>query len=216
MAGCSYCIACMQVQHVIIDLTFLPKLGHKHASPTFRCNIFTVAVLSIQCIKERGPTDAWNDWVHIRANMEGVSPELLRLMFSADEETQVEPISYQAADMWAVGLLLVLMLTGFTPFLDAEVDGKSSKSIADEAERVAFVAKLHKQWVCVWTAVSCAPGCKVLHANAHQVLHATTVCQSQFVCHSCSLVFDSTARLAAPCHVLVLAASAKGSCRHTA
>ncbi len=39
-------------------------------------------------------------------------PEMLHLLRSADEGTQVEPISYQAADMWAVGLLLVLMLTG--------------------------------------------------------------------------------------------------------
>ena len=105
----------------MIDLTFLHMLGHNHASPTFHCYIFTVAILRIQCINERGPTDAWNDWVHIRATMEGVSPELLHLIWSADQATQAEPISYQAADMWAVGLLLVDMLTGSTPFLDSDV-----------------------------------------------------------------------------------------------
>ena len=62
--------------------------------------------------------------------------------------------------------------------------GKSFWTIADETERRAFVAKRHEQWVCVWTAVDCAPGCSVLHANAHQVVHAVTVCQPQLVCCS--------------------------------
>ena len=42
-------------------------------------------------------------------------------MFGANQAIQAEPISYQAADMWAVGLLLVDMLTGSTPFLDSDV-----------------------------------------------------------------------------------------------
>jgi len=150
----------------MIDLTFLHMLGHNHASPTFHCYIFTVAILCIQCINERGPTDAWNDWVHIRATMEGVSPELLHLMWSADQATQAEPISYQAADMWAVGLLLVLMLTGGMPFLSPDVAGKTYLSFADEAARKACVAKHHEVWVCVWIVLHCAAGCNILHIDA--------------------------------------------------
>jgi len=55
--------------------------------------------------------------------MECVSPELFHLMFGANQAIQAEPISYQAADMWAVGLLLVDMLTGSTAFLDSDVGG---------------------------------------------------------------------------------------------
>ncbi|DBB13067.1 TPA: hypothetical protein ACH3X3_005799 [Trebouxia sp. C0006] len=65
--------------------------------------------------------DASNEWMQTRATMECVSPELFHLMFGANQAIQAEPISYQAADMWAVGLLLVDMLTGSTPFLDSDV-----------------------------------------------------------------------------------------------
>ena len=91
-------------------------LGHNHAShalfTSFQLLHLHCYILLIQCMKERCPADAPHKWMHIRATLAGVSPDMLHLMRSADEGTQVEPISYQAADMWAVGLLLVLVLTG--------------------------------------------------------------------------------------------------------
>ena len=86
-------------------------------------------------------------------------------MFGANQAIQAEPISYQAADMWAVGLLLALMLTGGMPFLDPDVTRKSSSSISDGIERMALAAKRQEHWVCVWTAVHCAPECNVLRAD---------------------------------------------------
>ena len=104
---------------------------------------------------ERCPADAPHEWMHIRTTIEGVSPEMLHLMRSPELATQVEPVSYQAADMWAVGVLLALMLTGGLLFLDPEATGTSSSSIPDAAERMASVAKRHAQWVCLWIAVQC-------------------------------------------------------------
>ena len=101
------------------------------------------------------PADAPHEWMHIRTTVEGVSPELLHLLRSPELATQMEPVSYQAADIWAVGVLLALMLTGGLPFLDHEVTGTSSSSVPNEAERMAFVAKRHEQWVCLWIAVQC-------------------------------------------------------------
>jgi serine/threonine protein kinase len=135
-------------------------LGHSRAShalfTSFELLHLRCCDLHLQCMKERCcHADAPDEWMHIRTTISGVSPEMLHLMRSADEDTQVEPVSYQAADMWAVGLLLVLMLTGETPFTVPDVTGKSSLSIPDEAEMMAFVAKRHEQWVCVWIAVQC-------------------------------------------------------------
>ena len=121
--------------------------------------------LHIQCMKERCPADAPGDWMHIRAAFEGVAPEVLLFFRNDDEAAQVKPISYQAADMWAVGLLLALMLTGGMPFLDPDVTRKSSSSISDGIERMALAAKHQEHWVCVWTAVHCAPECNVLRAD---------------------------------------------------
>ncbi|KAL0022949.1 hypothetical protein WJX77_010811 [Trebouxia sp. C0004] len=39
--------------------------------------------------------DAPDDWMHIRATFEGVAPEVLHLILSADLPTQVEPISFK-------------------------------------------------------------------------------------------------------------------------
>ncbi len=142
-----------------IDSTCLHILGQNHATHTLFTSFELLHLhccdLHIQCMEERCPADAPDEWMHIRATFEGVAAEVLQILRSADLATQVEPISYQAADMWAVGLLLVLMLTGGMPFLDPDVTGKSSLSIPDEAERKAFVAKRHEQWVCVWIAVQC-------------------------------------------------------------
>ena len=101
----------------------------------------------IQCMKERCTADALGDWIHVRASIEGSAPEVLRLFRSAYEGTQLQTISYQAADMWAVGMLLALMLTGEVPMLDPDVTGKSSSSISDEAERMASAATRLEQWV---------------------------------------------------------------------
>jgi serine/threonine protein kinase len=154
----------------MINSTCLHMLGHKHASPTLFASFELLHLhscnLHLQCVKERGPADASDKWMQIRATIEGMSPELLHLMRSADEATQVEPISYQAADMWAVGLLLVLMLTGGMPFLSPDVAGKTYLSFADEAARKACVAKHHEVWVCVWIVLHCAAGCNILHIDA--------------------------------------------------
>jgi serine/threonine protein kinase len=107
----------------------------------------------IRCMNERCSADALGDWIHVRASIEGSAPEVLRLFRSAYEGTQLETISYQAADMWAVGLLLALMLTAGVPVLDPDVTGKSSSSISDEAERMASAAKRLEHWVCNRVAV---------------------------------------------------------------
>ena len=217
-SSCICCSTSTQVQLVTIDSTCLHVLGHNHASPTvftsFELLHLPCGKLHFQHVEERCPAGASDDWRHIRATIESVSSEVLDMFRSTDQAAQMEPISYQAADMWAVGLLLVLMLTGCTPFSTPHV---TSLSLDDEAERTAFVANCHTQWVCVWTAVHCALGCNVFcMTRDHSVFHTVTVCQSQFLCCFGSLVPNSTARLAAPCHVMVLVASAEGSCRLTA
>lgn len=137
----------------------LRSLGQNHPSHTLSTSFELLHLhcykLYIQCMKERCPADAPYEWVQIRTSIDNCAPEVLHIMRSAIEATQVEPISYQAADMWAVGLLLVRMLTGGMPFLGPDGTKKSSVSIPDEAERLAFVAKRHEQWVCVWIAIQC-------------------------------------------------------------
>lgn len=117
-----------------------------------------------ECVKERCLADAPGEWMHIRTTIAGVAPEVLQIMRGAFEGTQVEIVSYKAADMWAVGVLLALMLTGGKAFLDPDVTGTPSSSISDEVERMALAAK-RQRWVCLWTAVCCAPECNVLHAD---------------------------------------------------
>ena len=133
--------------------------GHKLASPTLVTS-FELLHVHIQCLKERSLADLSNEWMQLRANIESASPELLHMLCSADQANlnQVEHISYQAADMWAVGLLLVLMLTGRMAFLHPDLTGKTSLPVPDETARKDFVAMRHEQWVCVWTAVHCAHG----------------------------------------------------------
>ena len=63
-------------------------------------------------MKERRLAEFPGEWMQLWASIENASPELLHLMLSTDQPDQVEHVSHQAADMWAVGLLLVLMLTG--------------------------------------------------------------------------------------------------------
>ncbi len=113
----------------------------------------------IQCMKERCTADAPGDWIHVRASIEGSAPEVLCLFRGAYGGIQLQTISYQAADMWAVGLLLALMLTGGVPMLDPDVTGKSPSSISDEAERMAFAAKRLEQWVCNRVAVQYLHAC---------------------------------------------------------
>ncbi len=132
-------------------------LGHKLASPTLITD-FELLHVHIQCLKEHSLADLSDEWMQIRANIEGASPELLHMMCRGDQANRLEHISCQAADMWAVGLLLVLMLTGRMAFLHPDLTGKTSLPVPDETARKAFVAMRHEQWVCVWTAVHCAPG----------------------------------------------------------
>ena len=68
--------------------------------------------LHVQCMKERCLAGAPGEWMHIRTTIAGAAPEMLQIVRSAGEGIQVDTVSYQAADMWAVGLLLALMLTG--------------------------------------------------------------------------------------------------------
>ena len=152
------------------DQSSLPSHAGSHASPTLFTSFELLHLhscnLHIQCMEQCCPADAAEEWVEIRASIGGMSPEVLCLVHSAGQATLVEPISYQAADMWAAGLLLVLMLTGSTPFLSPDLARKTDLSFADEAARKASVAKCHGQWVCVWITLHRAAGCKILHTDA--------------------------------------------------
>lgn len=151
------------MQHITIGSTSLHMLGHNLASLTLVTS-FELLHVHIQCMTEHSLADYSGEWLQVRASIESASPELL-LTLSTDQADQLEYISYQAADMWAVGMLLVLMLTGAWPFLHPDMAGNTSLPSPDEITRKAFVTELHEQWVCVWTDVHCAPGCIVLHAD---------------------------------------------------
>ena len=112
-------------------------LGHNLASLTLVAS-FELLHVHIQCMTEHSLAEYSGEWLQVRASIESASPELL-LTLSTDQADQVEHISYQAADMWAVGMLLVLMLTGAWPFLHPDMAGNTSVPLPDEITRKAFV-----------------------------------------------------------------------------